>query len=87
MVGPHSLSMCCVEFTTWSWGFVVVGLDSLPLGWVGLAAVRLHIRHGWVSLAVIGLCSLRWVGFVAIGLHSTQLGWTGLDIRRHSLSS
>ena len=86
MVGSHSLSTCRVKFAAWGRGFVVVGLNSSPLGWVEFAAVGLGwIRCGWVgyspwfSLAVVGLYSPGWAGFVAIGFGWVSLTVVGLD--------
>lgn len=67
-------------------GFVIVGLNSSPLGWVGFAAVGLDIHHGFHLLSLgcihqVGLSSsplgwihCGWVGFTAVGFHSLLLG-------------
>jgi len=80
MVGSHSLSTCRVKFAAWGRGFVVVGLNSSPLGWVEFAAVGLGwIRCGWVGYSPWFFTRCRWVVFTGLGWvrrHRVWLGFT-----------
>jgi len=73
--------MCRVEFAAWGLDFVVIGLNSSPLGWVVFAVVGLNTHHGFHSLSLgcihqvgLGLSPSGWIrGWVG---YSPWLGFT-----------